>query len=159
MGRITTALRRTGTTGTYNTCRSRNNNYKVFEYGAKKGGYREVHTSNMSINSQPYDGRPACLQLGFCMSGCAIGAKWSTLYTEVPKAETTGNFELRPESMAVRINHDQSGKISGVVYLTKGAITTNKSRIVCIAETQLKPRGCYSIRLPHVSTANLRTSR
>ena len=68
----------------------------------------------MAINSEDRDGRPACHQIGFCMSGCAIGAKWSTLYTEIPKAETTGRFELRPESMAVKINHDDAGKVTGV---------------------------------------------
>ena len=60
----------------------------------------------MAINSEPRDGRPSCHQIGFCMSGCAIGAKWSTLYTEIPKAEATGHFELRPESMALKITHD-----------------------------------------------------
>ena len=56
-----------------------NNNYLVMEYGAKQLGYKEIHTGNMSINSQPYDGRPGCQQTGFCMMGCPIGAKWSTL--------------------------------------------------------------------------------
>ena len=74
-----------------------NNNYKVLEYGAKKVGYKDVHTGNMSINSQAYGGRPQCQQIGYCMSGCAIGAKWSTMYTEIPAAESTGNYEIRPE--------------------------------------------------------------
>ena len=48
-----------GTTGTGNRPRlPGNNNYKVLEYGARKMGYKEVHTGNMSINSKPYDGRP-----------------------------------------------------------------------------------------------------
>ena len=64
--------------------------------GAHKLGYKEVHTGRMAINSQPRDGRGACIQLGFCFQGCKSGAKWSTLYTEIPKAEATGNFELRP---------------------------------------------------------------
>jgi len=109
------AEKKMGTTGTNNIPRlPGNNNYRVLAYGAKKLGYKEVHTGNMSINSQPYDGRLSCLQLGFCVSGCATGAKWSTLYTEMPKAEATGNFELRPESMVIRINHDQNGKVTGV---------------------------------------------
>jgi hypothetical protein len=36
-----------------------NNNFKVLEAGAKKLGYKEVHTGNMSINSQPRDDRGA----------------------------------------------------------------------------------------------------
>src|SRR5690242_12824628 len=103
-----------GVTGTHGIPRlPGNNNYKVMAAGAKRVGYKEFHTGNMAINSQPRDGRPACHQIGFCMEGCAIGAKWSTLYTEIPKAEATGHFELRPNSMALRINHDANGLVSG----------------------------------------------
>ena len=41
-----------------------NNNYKVFEAGAKKLGYEEVHTGRMAINSADYDGRPAASRPG-----------------------------------------------------------------------------------------------
>jgi choline dehydrogenase-like flavoprotein len=68
------------------------------------------------------------------MSGCAIGAKWSTLYTEIPKAEATGNFELRPDAMVIKINHDPSGKVTGVVYADRdGNQHEQKARIVCVA--------------------------
>lgn len=111
-----------------------NNNYKVLEYGAKVLGYKKVHTGNMGINSVERDGRPACQQIGFCMAGCAIGAKWSTLYTEVPKAEATDHFELRPESMALQVQHDASGKVTGVLYADKdGNRQLQKARAVCIA--------------------------
>jgi choline dehydrogenase-like flavoprotein len=124
-----------GVTGTHNIPRlPGNNNFKVMAAGARRVGYKEVHTGNMAINSEPRDGRPACQQIGFCMSGCAIGAKWSTLYTEIPKAESTGRFELRPDSMAVKISHDDSGKATGVVYADKtGALHEQKARVVCIA--------------------------
>jgi choline dehydrogenase-like flavoprotein len=111
-----------------------NNNFKVMAAGAKRLGYTQVHTGNMAINSQPRDGRPACHQIGFCMSGCAIGAKWSTLYTEIPRAESTGHFEIRPDSMVVKINHDNSGKVTGVVYADKtGTLQEQKARVVCVA--------------------------
>jgi len=116
-----------------------NNNYKVLAYGARKLGYREVHTSSMAINSQPYDGRPACLQIGFCMSGCAIGAKWSTLYTEVPRAEATGNFELRPECHAARIEHDAAGRANAVVYKdAHGVEQRQRARVVCVAGNSIE---------------------
>ncbi len=111
-----------------------NNNYKVLEAGARAIGYADVDTHNMAINSVPRDGRPSCQQIGFCNSGCAIGAKWSTLYTEIPAAERTGKFELRPESMAARILHDDSGRISGVDYFgPDGSRRTQKARAVCVA--------------------------
>ena len=46
---------------------------------------------------QPRDGRGACQQIGFCFQGCKSGAKWSTLYAEIPKGEATGKLEVRPE--------------------------------------------------------------
>jgi choline dehydrogenase-like flavoprotein len=129
-----------GTTGTGDRPRlPGNNNFKVLEYGARKVGYKEVHTGNMSVNSREYGGRPQCRQTGFCMSGCAIGAKWSTLYTEVPAAEGTGNYELRPESMVVKINHDASGKVTGVVYADKdGNLHEQKARVVCVAGNSIE---------------------
>src|SRR5262245_47704831 len=60
-----------------------NNTVKVMEAGARKLGYKAVHTGNMAINSEPRDGRGACQQIGFCFQGCKSGAKWSTLYTEI----------------------------------------------------------------------------
>lgn len=111
-----------------------NNNYKVLAYGANKLGYRNVRTATMAINSQPFDGRPACRQIGFCMSGCAIGAKWSTLYTEVPRAEASGHFELRPECHAVRIDHDKAGQANAVVYKdSRGINQRQRARVVCVA--------------------------
>ena len=111
-----------------------NNKCKVMAYGARALGYRQVDTGNMGINSIERDGRPACQQIGFCMAGCAIGAKWSTLYTEIPRAEATGHFELRPESMALHIEHDASGKVTGVLYADKnGARHLQKARAVCVA--------------------------
>jgi choline dehydrogenase-like flavoprotein len=124
-----------GVTGTHNIPRlPGNNNFKVMAAGAKRVGYTQVHTGNMAINAESRDGRPACQQIGFCMSGCAIGAKWSTLYTEIPKAESTGHFEIRPDSMVVKINHNSSGKVTGVVYADKsGTLQEQKARVVCVA--------------------------
>lgn len=124
-----------GTTGTNGIPRlPGNNNYKVLEAGAKKLGYKEVHTGNMSINSQPRDGRGSCQQIGFCFQGCKSGAKWSTLYTEIPKGEATGNLEVRPNSQVLKIEHDDSGKVTGVVYADKdGNQQRQAARIVCVA--------------------------
>ena len=116
-----------------------NNNFKVMYAGAKKLGYKDVHTGNMAINSQPRDDRGRCLQLGFCFQGCKSGAKWSTLYTELPKAEKTGNMDLRPESHVTRIEHNEAGKATGVVYFDKdGKEQRQKARIVCVAGNSIE---------------------
>lgn len=111
-----------------------NNNYKVLYNGAKRLGYKQISNAALAINSQSYDQRPACTQLGFCNQGCKIGAKWSTLYSEIPKAEKTGKLDLRTECMALRLEHDKSGKISGVLYADQaGNKFVQKVRLVCVA--------------------------
>ncbi|MEY8875622.1 MAG: GMC family oxidoreductase [Leptothrix sp. (in: b-proteobacteria)] len=116
-----------------------NNNFKVMYAGATQLGYKEVHTGNMAINSQPRDDRGRCMQLGFCFQGCKSGAKWSTLYTELPKAEATGRFEIRPGSHVSRIEHDASGKVTGVLYFDDaGREQRQKARIVCVAGNSIE---------------------
>ena len=111
-----------------------NNNFKVFYTGAKRLGYQHVNTGHMAINSQPRADRPSCQQIGFCFQGCKSSAKWSTLYTEIPAALATGNLELRPECMALQIQHDDTGKVTGVLYADKdGKQHVQKARIVCVA--------------------------
>jgi len=116
-----------------------NNNYKVFEKGAKAIGYQEVSTGRMAINSAERDGRPGCQQTGFCFQGCKFGAKWSTLYAEIPKGEATGNLEVRPNAHVLRIEHDASGKVTGVVYADKdGNQHRQKARIVAVAGNSIE---------------------
>ena len=116
-----------------------NNNFKVMHAGATKLGYKEVHTGRMAINSQPRDGRGRCMQLGFCFQGCKSGAKWSTLYTELPKAEATGNLDLRPQSHVTRIEHNDAGKVTGVVYRDKdGKEQRQKARVVAVAGNSIE---------------------
>jgi len=111
-----------------------NNNFKVFEAGAKALGYKEVHTGRMAINSVENDGRPSCQQVGFCFQGCKFGAKWSAAYTDIPRGEATGNLEVRERSHAARILHDDSGKVTGVEYFdADGNLQFQRARVVCLA--------------------------
>ena len=116
-----------------------NNNFKVLKAGADKLGYKECHTGNMAINSAERDDRMSCQQTGFCFQGCKWGAKWSTLYTEIPKGEKTGKLEVRPNSMAQKIEHDKSGKVTGVLYTDKdGKQQLQKARIVAVAGNSIE---------------------
>ena len=116
-----------------------NNNFKIMHSGAKKLGYKDVHTGRMAINSRPRHGRGRCMQLGFCFQGCKSGAKWSTLYTEIPAAEATGKYELRTECHVSRIEHDDSGKVTGVVYFDgAGKEQRQKARVVCVAGNSIE---------------------
>lgn len=116
-----------------------NNNFKVMKAGADKLGYKDCHTGRMSINSQDRDGRASCQQAGFCFQGCKFGAKWSTAYTEIPKGEATGKLEVREHAHVLKIEHDDSGKVTGVVYADKeGKQHMQKARAVCIAGNSIE---------------------
>jgi choline dehydrogenase-like flavoprotein len=75
----------------------------------------------MAILSQPYRGRPGCIQCGFCeYFGCEVGAKSSTLVTLIPEAEATGRCEIRPESYVRKVEVDRRGRVTGVKYFDAG---------------------------------------
>jgi choline dehydrogenase-like flavoprotein len=110
------------------------NNFKVMYAAAKKVGYKRVHTGYMAINTRPADGRGFCIEQGFCVQGCKTGAKWSALYTEIPRAEATGNLDLRTQCMATRIEHGPDGRVTSVLYRdSAGHEQRQRARIVCVA--------------------------
>lgn len=115
------------------------NNFKVMYAGAMKAGYKTCHTGRMAINSRPRDNRGTCIQGGFCFQGCKTGAKWSTLYTEIPKAEATGNLDLRTQAHVLRVEHNDAGKVTSVVYMDAGGKQQRQSaRIVCVAGNSIE---------------------
>jgi choline dehydrogenase-like flavoprotein len=98
-----------------------------------------VHTGRMAINSAEYDGRMACQQTGFCFQGCKWGAKWSAAYTDVPRGEETGNLEVRSGCFALKIEHDDKGRATGVVYLdTDGKQQRQRARLVSVAGNSIE---------------------
>lgn len=116
-----------------------NNNGKVLFAGAKKLGYTKMQATKMAVNSVPRAGRAGCQQAGFCVQGCTFGAKWSTLYTEIPAAEATGKCEIRSEAQVLRIEHDSAGKVTGVVYADgSGALQRQKARAVAVAANSIE---------------------
>ena len=129
-----------GVTGRHGIPRlPKSNNSKVFFLGAKRMGFEKVSTSYLAINAEPRDGRNACDQIGFCMQGCKSGAKWSTLYTEIPRAEATGHCEVRANSTALQIDHDDAGRVTGVLYAdAAGNRHFQKARVVCMAGNSIE---------------------
>ena len=115
------------------------NNFKIMYAGAKRLGYKDCHTGRMAINSRPRDDRASCQQIGFCFQGCKSGAKWSTLYAEIPKAEATGKLDLRPQAQVLQILHDDDGKVTGVVYAdAEGKQHEQKARGVAVAGNSIE---------------------
>ncbi|MDX2194515.1 MAG: GMC family oxidoreductase [Gemmatimonadales bacterium] len=80
-----------------------------------------AYPAPMAINSVAYNGRPACIQCGFCLGyGCEVHAKSSTLATMIPDAERTGRCQIRPMSTVTKIETDRRGRVTGVQYLDAG---------------------------------------
>jgi choline dehydrogenase-like flavoprotein len=62
--------------------------------------------------------RPHCIYRGFCIQGCKVGAKASTLITHVPDAIANG-AEVRAESMVSRICMGPNRRVTGVTYFDR----------------------------------------
>src|SRR5579884_1223716 len=69
----------------------------------------------VAITSGSYGDRQHCINRGFCIQGCKVGAKQSTLVSHVPDAIRHG-AEVRDNCMVARINLGKNGLVSGVTY-------------------------------------------
>ena len=72
----------------------------------------------VAILSGSHGDRPHCIYRGFCIQGCKVGAKASTLVTHVPDALKNG-AEIRDRSMASRIELGKDGRVTGVRYFDR----------------------------------------
>ena len=115
----------------------------LLERGADKLGLHAQHEPH-AILSQAHNGRAGCISCGYCMFyGCEAGAKSSTLAAMIPLAEASGNCEIRPDSTVIRIDTDDMGRASQVVYLdVKGVEQAQKAKAVV-----LSANGAESARL------------
>ena len=106
----------------------------IFESAARKVGYHPF-SSPRAIISRTYQNRPACSYCSFCQSfGCFIGAKSSILVTKLPEADASGNFKLVTGAMCYRVNSDNSGRVTGVVYRgPDGSDNTVEAELVILA--------------------------
>lgn len=70
----------------------------------------------VAILSGSHGDRPHCIYRGFCIQGCKVGAKASTLITHVPDALKKG-AEIRERCMVSRVELGKQGRVNGVHYL------------------------------------------
>jgi len=122
----------------------------LLERGARKLGLHAQHEPH-AILSQPHNGRAGCISCGYCMFyGCEAGAKSSTLAAMIPLAEASGNCEIRPDSAVIRIDTDDTGRASQVVYLdADGNEQAQKAKAVV-----LSANGAESTRLLLMSASS-----
>ncbi len=87
----------------------------VLVKGCTKLGIRVCAGGPVAILSGSHGNRPHCIYRGFCIQGCKVGAKASTLITHVPEALDYG-AEVRELSMAFRIGMRDKDHVNGVFY-------------------------------------------
>ncbi len=106
----------------------------IFERAGRKLGWHPFPTP-MAILSQPRAGRGACVGCGFCWGyACEVGAKSSTLASVIPMAERTGRCEIRPNSYVCRLELNEGGRVSGVVYFDeKKNIRKQRAKAVVVS--------------------------
>jgi choline dehydrogenase-like flavoprotein len=82
-----------------------------------------------------------CVYRGMCVIGCSTNAKQSALTTWLPRALEAG-AEIRDLAMVGRVEHDYSGKVTGVHYHRLGRWHFQNARNVVVAG--------YSIETPRL---------
>ncbi len=88
----------------------------LMDRGAAKLGWHS-QPAPMAINSQFYNGRPACQHCGFCLFFmCEFRSKSTSMATMLPVAEATGRCEIRPNSYVARVETNSAGRATGVTY-------------------------------------------
>jgi choline dehydrogenase-like flavoprotein len=77
--------------------------------------------------------RPHCIYRGYCLQGCKVGAKASTLITHVPDALKNG-AEIRDRSMVGRIELGKDRRVHGAFYYDReGHEHFQKAKVVIVA--------------------------
>lgn len=88
----------------------------LLERAAKEMGLTP-YPAPVAILSQPHNGRPGCIHCGFCNGfGCEVNAKSSSLVAMMPLALDSGNCELRTFSTVFRIETNEEGRATEVLY-------------------------------------------
>lgn len=101
--------------------------------GCTKLGIRVCAGGPVGILSASRGDRPHCIYRGYCIQGCKVGAKASTLITHVPDAIANG-AEIRDNSMVSRVQLGSNRRVNGVLYFDRdGREHFQKSRGVIVA--------------------------
>ncbi|MEU7062147.1 GMC family oxidoreductase [Streptomyces sp. NPDC046161] len=107
-------------------------NGEVFLRGAAALGI-EARVGPVAITNGRFGNRPHCIYRGFCLQGCKVNAKASTLITHVPDALAHG-AEIRAHCMATAVVTDDDGRLAtGVRYLHEGREHFQRARTVAVA--------------------------
>ena len=103
----------------------------------------EMRVGPVGIVNGTFGNRPHCIYRGYCLQGCKVNAKASPYVTHLPDALEHG-VEIRPESMAVRVELDDAGRASGVTYMSEDDRGEHFQRAAAVAVCG------YSIETPRL---------
>ncbi|HJV46141.1 MAG TPA: GMC family oxidoreductase [Bacillota bacterium] len=106
-------------------------NAYMFQNGCEKLGIESV-VAPLAILSAPFEGRPPCINRGFCNQGCMPNAKFSTLIVHIPKAIQAG-AEVLSDCMVTQILMKEDGRAKGVEFVYDGQTYKQEARIVILS--------------------------
>ncbi|HEX2909305.1 MAG TPA: GMC family oxidoreductase [Chloroflexia bacterium] len=101
--------------------------------GCTELGIGVVAGGPIAITSGSHADRPHCIYRGFCIQGCKVGAKQSTLVSHVPDA-IEHRAEIRDYSMVARIEMGKDGRATGVWYFDREKnLVFQKAKVVIVS--------------------------
>lgn len=105
--------------------------------GATAVGLRPIPFPE-AINSEPYDGRPACISCGHCSGfGCPIQDRGSGLIP-LRRALLTGRVELRDQATVTTLNHDGTRATSLTWIDQRGRERTERTDFVVVGANPIE---------------------
>ena len=113
---------------------------EIFLRGCRRLGIQAL-VGPVAITNGVMGNRPHCVYRGFCLQGCKVNAKASTLITHIPDALAHG-AEIRDGCMVSRVEIGEDGRASGVVYHRNGVEHRQRAHLVVISG--------YSIETPRL---------
>ncbi|ASS74283.1 oxidoreductase [Tumebacillus algifaecis] len=106
-------------------------NAELFRIGCEALGIKSV-VAPLAINSAPFDGRPPCINRGFCNQGCMPNAKYSGLVHHIPKAISAG-AEILTDCMVTQIELDQTGIAQSVIFNHDGVEYRQRGKVIILS--------------------------
>lgn len=106
-------------------------NANMFQRACEKLAIRSV-VSPLAIISAPFEGRPPCINRGFCNQGCMPNSKFSTLIVHIPKAVLAGAVVLA-DCMVTQVLMKPDGTAEGVEFVHEGVSYRQKGKLVILS--------------------------
>ena len=98
----------------------------------------KLHPNNpkaQQILADAMRARQACFWATHCVRGCSIKANYQSTTVHLPPALATGNLDIVPNAMVRKIETNDQGRATGLVYIDKTSGTEHRAsgRVVVLA--------------------------